>query len=223
MKIYAIIPAYNSEKTIRQVIDDTKTHLPEKSLIVVDDGSHDKTVEIIKDTGVIVLSHEVNQGKGAALKTGFKKALESGADFIFTLDSDGQHQPEAVNRFLDALNQNKADIVLGSRMHDLAQMPFHRKLSNKITSGLISLRIGSPIEDSQCGFRLIRASVLAKINLERDRFDMESEFIIKAGLAGYKFCSVPIKTLYQNQSSAIRHISDTFRFIKLYLKSFLMY
>jgi glycosyltransferase involved in cell wall biosynthesis len=220
MNIYAIIPAYNSSATIEQVIQDTRQQLPVKSIIVVDDGSHDKTAEISKKIGVIVLSHPVNRGKGAALKTGFAKALECGADVIFTLDADGQHQPQVFGEFLQVMRENTADIVIGNRMQSLKKMPFHRILSNRITSKLISLRIGYPIEDSQCGFRLLRSSVIRKVKLELNRFDLESELIIKAGLAGFHFGAVPIETIYHNQSSAIHHIRDTFRFVKLYFKSF---
>jgi len=219
MNIYAIIPAYNSSATIEQVIRDTRQQLSEKAIIVVDDGSSDNTAGLSRQLGVLVLAHSKNQGKGAALKTGFSKALECGAELVFTLDADGQHPPRAFVDFLKKMTETGADVVLGKRLFDPRKMPFHRILSNRMTSFLLSWRVGCQIDDSQCGYRLLRASVLKSIQLDANRFDLESELLIKAGLAGFRFASVPIETIYQNQSSSIHLLWDTVRFIKLYFKS----
>lgn len=219
MRFAVVIPAYNSERTIGDVLKRVKQIIPENHIIVVNDGSHDQTVRFCEVAGVQVLSYPQNQGKGAALKRGFLKCLESDYDGIITLDADGQHPPELIPNLIECFKMNSADIVIGSRMASLKNMPFSRILSNKMTSWLISRRIQQPVEDSQCGFRLIRRAVIENLQLNLKKFDFESEIIIKAGLAGYQICSVPIATIYNNYGSSINHVTDTFRFIKLFWRS----
>jgi glycosyltransferase involved in cell wall biosynthesis len=220
--LYAIIPAYNSEKTIDKVISDLRAHLSAADIIVVDDGSSDSTSEIARALKTIVIAHKKNLGKGAALKSGFKKALSLGAKFVLTLDADGQHNPKDVNRFLSKYEETPFDIIIGSRMANIRDMPIHRILSNKITSQLISWRVGQRVPDSQCGFRLIKADVLKNLQLKTNRFDMESELILKASKKGHKIGFVNIDTIYSNNStSAMNLIKDTSRFIWVYIHSFL--
>jgi hypothetical protein len=219
MRFAVVIPAYNSERTIGDVIKRVTQVIPEQSIIVVNDGSVDQTVKLCETAGVQVLSYPQNRGKGAALKQGFLKALESDYEAVFTLDADGQHPPELIPKFIECFEQKSVDIVIGSRMDSLKNMPFSRILSNKITSWLISQRIQQQVEDSQCGFRLIRRAVIENLRLNSDKFDFESEIIIKAGLAGYQICSVPIETIYHNYGSSINHVTDTFRFIRLFVRS----
>lgn len=220
MKIAVIIPAYNAATTIGAVIEGVKRWLPAAAILVIDDGSSDATVSISRATGVRVFPQPVNLGKGAALKTGFAFALGQGSEWILTLDADGQHPPEVIPDFLAMITAPNVDLVIGSRMHELQSMPWHRLLSNKITSGMIGLRIDGRIQDSQCGFRLIRAEILRHLILKTRHFDLESEIILKAGLRGYQICSIPVPTIYNQQSTSIRLVTDTLRFLKLYLKSY---
>jgi glycosyltransferase involved in cell wall biosynthesis len=219
MKIAVIIPAYNAAATIGAVIEGVKRWVPADTILVIDDGSSDNTVQIARATGVHVFLQSVNQGKGAALKKGFVHALERGSDWILTLDADGQHAPEIIPDFLALMTAN-VDLVIGSRMRTLQSMPLHRLLSNRITSGMIGLRIGCRIQDSQCGFRLLRAEMLRRLVLKTRHFDLESEIILKTGLRGYQICSIPVPTIYNQQSTSIRLVIDTLRFLKLYLKSY---
>lgn len=219
--VVVLIPAYNVEKTIKDIIHSIKNIYHKSKIIIVNDGSTDSTKKVVKNLDVIYLEHRKNLGKGQALITGFKKALEMSADIILTLDGDGQHDPNDGEKFLKVLHTSDYDIIIGNRMHDLKNMPVHRILSNKITSKLISWRIKQNIPDSQCGFRLLKLNILEKINLVSKRFAVESELLIKAGLAGYKIGSVPIKTIYhQNSKSSMNLITDTLRFIKLFISSF---
>lgn len=220
--LYAVIPAYNSEKTLEKVILDLRTRLSSVAIIVVDDGSRDLTSEIARALQTILITHNKNLGKGAALKSGFKKALCLGAKFVLTLDADGQHNPRDVNRFLSKYEDTHLDIIIGSRMANVSGMPIHRILSNRITSKLISWRVGQYVPDSQCGFRLIKADLLKNIQLKTNRFDMESELILKALKKGYKIGFVNIETIYHsNSTSAMNLIEDTSRFIWMYIYSFL--
>lgn len=223
MKTAVIIPAYNSENTLASVIQDVRKELPNGTIIVIDDGSSDKTFDVAQACGALVLSHCQNLGKGAALKTGFAKALLLGVDFILTLDSDGQHRPYHIQDFFSVQENENADLIIGNRMHTLKNMPPHRILSNRTTSKLISLRINNEVPDSQCGYRLIRAELLREIELITSHFELESEIILKAGLADYRIASVAIDTVYATGSSAIHHVKDTFRFVILFFRSFFWY
>ena len=220
MRVVFLIPAYNSEATLGDVLSKLVSEHPQQDILVIDDGSSDNTAAIAKKFGVQVISHGENRGKGAALRTGFQRVLEMGADAVMTLDADGQHDPMWTQKFIEAmLDKNDRDVIVGTRMHDLRSMPFHRRLSNRITSKMVSIRCGQKIEDSQCGYRLIRTDVLKHIQLTTRHFDTESEFLLKACLIGFKIGFIPISTIYNDKGSSIRHISDTFRFAQLYLRS----
>jgi len=217
MKICVLIPGYNESRTIGQVVSNTLKVV--NDVIVVDDGSKDNTAQLAKDAGATVLKHEVNKGKGAALKTGFDYAVENGYDAAITMDSDGQHDPEDIPRFLNTLDSFKSGIIIGSRMNDITTMPAVRKCTNKLTSYVNSTIAHQRIDDSQSGFRLITTDVLRTIRLETDRFETESEILIKASKAGFKIISVPIKTIYGDEKSKIRPVKDTYTFIRLFFRS----
>jgi len=217
MKICVFIPGYNESRTIEQVVSNTLKVI--NDVVVVDDGSKDDTAQLAKDAGAIVLKHEINRGKGAALKTGFNYAVENGYDAVVTMDSDGQHDPEDIPRFLNALNSFKSGIIIGSRMNDITTMPAIRKCTNKLTSYVNSTFAHQRIDDSQSGFRLITTDVFRTIKLETDRFETESEILIKASKAGFKIISVPIKTIYGEEKSKIRPVKDTYTFIRLFFRS----
>ncbi len=219
--IWAVIPAYNASKTLKKVVDDLKKYAPGLGILVVDDGSTDSTGDVARKLNVTLIKHNRNLGKGAALKRGFAAALSKGAELIVTMDADAQHNPRDIHRLLAKMRTDNLDLVIGSRMSNTTNMPLHRIASNKITSKLISWRLGQKIEDSQCGFRAIQANLIKNVPLESDKFDMESELIIKSGLRGFKIGSAAVETIYaKGGSSAMNWITDTFRFIKLLIRSF---
>lgn len=218
-KVCAVIPAYNAEKTIGTLIEKLKKFIPGRDIIVVDDGSIDRTSQIAYEFDVTVLRLKKNHGKGKALKTGFEFAKSKDYHAVFTLDADLQHEPNEIPKFIDKFNEG-FDIVIGNRMKNLKPMPIERIFSNKTTSFLISLRTGKKVLDSQCGFRLISMDVIKSINAKSDGFSFESEFLIKALLAGFNVGFVDIETIYNDQTSHIRHFRDTFKFIVIYFKSF---
>lgn len=221
MNFCILIPAFNSEKTLEELLSRVSKILPLKEkILVVDDGSKDKTLEIAKSFGVKVLAHNRNLGKGEALKNGFSWAIRNGFDFVLTLDSDLQHLPERIPNFLKAQKEMNSSLVIGSRMNDLKSMPIHRRASNTITSFLLSIRIGQKIEDSQSGFRLYSTQMLKEIKLETSRFELESEILIKAGINGFKISFVEIPTFYVDEKSEIRAFRDISNFVKIYLRSF---
>ncbi|RMF70257.1 MAG: glycosyltransferase family 2 protein [Calditrichaeota bacterium] len=217
--VFAVIPAYNAADTLADVVGRLRASLPGVTVVIVDDGSTDDTAVEAERLDVLLLRHPRNRGKGAALKTGFKAALAQGAKVVLTLDADGQHEPDEAVKLLKALDERALDVALGSRMHDLRRMPVHRILSNTITSRLISWRLGVRISDSQSGFRAMRREVLEKMELVTDRFETESELLLRAGLAGFEIGAVSVKTIYPKQGRSAMRAVDIYRFIALFLKS----
>ena len=214
-KIGVIIPAFNAERTVGAVIDGVKKHVAGENIVVVDDGSLDKTAEVSAAAHVRILSHSSNRGKGAALQTGFLFVLQSPFDAVITLDADLQHPPEFIAQFIDCYASDTFDVIIGSRLHDKKKMPFHRILSNTITTFLVSARTGRAIADSQSGYRLIDKKVLQRVCLTWEGFEAETEFIIKAAAAGFRFGSVPIETVYAGEKSNMTHLATTLNFVKV--------
>ncbi|NTW44611.1 MAG: glycosyltransferase family 2 protein [Anaerolineaceae bacterium] len=158
-----MIPAYNEEKHLGQVIQVANFFLP---VIVVDDGSVDNTEQISREAGAIVFKQIPNQGKGAALQRGFQECLALGFDFVITLDADGQHNPNEITNFIDSYFTEKKDLIIGYR--DFSKMPFVRRLANTIGGWLFTWAIQIPIKDNQSGYRLISKDLITKILEPRD-------------------------------------------------------
>ena len=214
-RFLVLIPAYNASLTICELIEKTSRFVNKSDIVVIDDGSIDQTFNFAKSTGVVVLRHRENQGKGEALKTGFKYALKKNYDALLTIDSDLQHDPSSIPVFLKQANHDFSGIIVGTREIHLKNMPFARWLTNNLTSAILSVLSGQSIRDSQSGYRLISTQVLQKIKLKARKYDLESEILIKAGRKGFKINAVPIKTIYHGGKSFINPFMDTGRFIKL--------
>ena len=198
MKTYAIIPAYNEEGHITEVIEKTKAHA--NNIIVIDDGSTDKTYDIAKKTGVIVLKHVINLGKGAALKTGCDYAIKNGANILINLDSDGQHDPNEIPKFLEELKTS--DLVKGVRQFG-GDMPFIKRAWNFGISRLFSILYGKGIYDQQCGFRVLTAETYKKIRWKSTDYLVETEILVNLLKVGLKLKEVPIKTIYLREHGGV--------------------
>lgn len=216
MRVFAVIPARNAAATIDAVVRGLKTTLPESEVLVVDDGSVDETGARAREAGATVFRHTLNQGKGAALQTGFDEALRLGADTVLALDADGQHDPAWAPKLLAGLEG--ADLVVGSRLASRASMPWLRRVTNDVTSWWVSRLARTRIEDSQSGYRAIRATVLRRVRPEAQRFEYESEYLVAAARAGFRITAVPIPTLYNAPESHIRPLVDTARFVRFVLR-----
>ena len=212
MKISVLIPTYNEAKQIGRLIRDIKSH--NLDVLVVDDGSQDNTFEIARDAGAAVLRNQTNIGKGASLNRGFHYCLEKDYDAVITMDGDGQHRPEDLPTFITLSQNPDNQILIGNRMHWTKTMPWVRIATNKFMSWLISNLAKQRIPDSQCGFRLIKKEVLQKLNLVTNKYELESELLIKGARLGYKIQSVPIKTIYSSERSRINPVLDTLRFFR---------
>ena len=213
--IGAILPAYNAAAYLGDVIARINRLHPDLRVLVVDDGSADNSAAAARQAGAEVVVHEVNKGKGEALKTGYAWALEQGLDWVFTMDSDGQHLPEEMAGFMGVAAGGSVDAVVGNRMADVGQMPWIRLKTNQFTSWVVSRLAGQDIPDSQNGFRLYRVEFLAGIRLKTRRYDSESEILVRLARRGARIGSAPITAVYGDEESSINPLVDTGRFFRL--------
>ncbi|HYF52487.1 MAG TPA: glycosyltransferase family 2 protein [Planctomycetota bacterium] len=210
----AIIPCFNEGHSIARIVRGAREHVD--TVIVVDDASEDDTVEQAHSAGAIVVRHACNQGKGVALKTGFRFASSRGFAAAITLDGDGQHDTTEIPLFCEAFSAGGCDLVLGNRMNDTAPMPRVRRVTNRLTSWMISRMVGCSISDTQCGFRMISLQFWNATRLDSSRFDLESEILIKAVRAGARLKEVRVRTIYFGTGeSKINPVTDTLRFVHL--------
>lgn len=216
-KICILIPAYQEEDRIALVVREVREYCPQAEIVVIDDGSADQTTRVAKEAGATVLEHVRNQGKGAALQTGFDHARTTGCDLALTLDGDGQHAPSDIPAFLQAYERTRSPVLVGNRMGNLAAMPPLRRFVNRFMSDLLSRRMGQYVPDSQCGFRLYHRSAFPEglyDNASR-RFAAESEILLRLALRGFKIGAVNIQTIYGAERSKIHPLADTIRFFRM--------
>jgi glycosyltransferase involved in cell wall biosynthesis len=193
-KAWVVIPACNEEKHIGAVIKQVKKY--SNNIIVVDDGSKDKTSNIAARAGVISLRHIVNLGKGAAIKTGCYFAIKKGAETLILLDSDGQHEPKEIPNFLKALKN--VDVVFGYRKRN-KHMPLILKLGNLVINKTTKLLYGLDLRDTQCGYRAFTKKAYKKIKWKSSDYSMESEMIANVGKHKLKYKEIPIQTIYSDK------------------------
>lgn len=220
----AVIPAYQDEKHIGDIARRTRERL--NHVLVVDDGSTDQTQLRAREAGAEVIVHSQNQGKGEAIKTGLAHWLaaanQSGSGqnrqitWVILLDSDGQHLPEEINRFLlAAASVTRPTFFIGNRMNDVTRMPIVRRVVNRYMSNEISRVCRQRIPDTQCGYRMLHREIIPDMLGGAHRFEYETEALIIASRKGYRIQSVPITTVYSDQVSKIHPVRDAFRFFKL--------
>jgi glycosyltransferase involved in cell wall biosynthesis len=210
--IVALIPGYNEAPRIGAVIGEARQHLP---VIVVDDGSSDGTADVAREAGATVVEQRPNQGKGAALRAGFRRAIDDGATAILTLDADGQHDPREIPRFLEAGAAGPPpDLVIGRR--NFRAMPPVRRLSNELGRIAFTWAVGRPIPDNQSGYRLVSRG-LAEATLASDEhgFAFEVEQITTCIRMGGPIAWVPIRTIYAGEPSHIRPIAHLRGFVRI--------
>ncbi|MCX7994831.1 MAG: glycosyltransferase family 2 protein [candidate division WOR-3 bacterium] len=213
-KIGVVIPAYNAEKSIGPLIEGLLAlGFCREALIIVDDGSKDNTVMVAEGYKVDILRNNRNIGKGFSLNRGFQRAISKGLKKVFTIDADGQHRVADIKEFLKI--KNEYDLIIGTRLKNSPDMPFIRRLVNRVTSLVISLLSKRYIPDVQSGFRLIDLSIFNRIILKTKNFQTESELVYKAVKNGYRIGFVPIATLYNSEKSYIMPVIDTIRFINM--------
>lgn len=209
----ALIPAYLEERRICRVVQDALHYL--QPVVVIDDGSPDQTAAAAAAAGAMVIKHEKNLGKGAALNTGFAYAVKHKFDYVITMDADGQHAPDDIPGFIEAFRRTGVPALVGSRMADPKGMPLVRKLTNIFMSWYLSRQMGQYVPDTQCGFRLYAAPILPYLATESSRYAAESETLLRAAAQNIKIGSVPIQVIYRDEKSKIRPVRDTIRFFAM--------
>ena len=198
--IVALIPGYQEGPRIAAVVAGARRFLP---VVVVDDGSTDDTAAQAEAAGATVLVQRPNAGKGAALRAGFRHALENGATAVVTLDADGQHDPAEIPSFLAAFEATGAELIIGRR--DFATMPLVRRLSNTLGGWVFSMAVGRRVADNQSGYRLIgRRLMTALLDSTESGFEFEVEMIARCIALGLPIADVPIRTIYAGEPSHIR-------------------
>jgi glycosyltransferase involved in cell wall biosynthesis len=212
--IAAVIPAYQEEKHVGEVAKRVRSQL--EHVLVVDDGSSDGTAQRAQSAGVDVVVHPQNRGKGESIKTGLRYWLDRGSEYVVLLDGDGQHLPEEISHFVDAVSSGSdAKIFIGSRMNNTSTMPLLRRIVNRYMSSKISRVCGQQIPDTQCGFRMLHRDIIPEVLSGASRFEYETEMLIIASRKGYRIASIPITTIYSDEVSSIHPVQDTLRFFKL--------
>ncbi|WP_456423330.1 HAD-IA family hydrolase [Thermococcus sp.] len=198
---YVVVPAYNEEKTLGSVLEDLLRYFRRDEVIVVNDGSRDRTEEIARSYGVHVLTHLVNRGLGGALGTGFAYAVRKKARLVLTFDADGQHLLSDALRVMKPVAEGRADFAVGSRLKgDTREMPLVKKFGNFVLDAVTAVFARKYVSDSQSGLRCLSGECVRKIRITCDRYAVSSEIIIEASKAGCKIVEVPIKAVYTEYS-----------------------
>ncbi|BAW30689.1 dolichyl-phosphate beta-D-mannosyltransferase [Methanosarcina thermophila] len=216
--ITVVLPAYNEEVSIGSIVLLTSQYAD--NVIVVDDGSSDRTAEVAGKAGAEVVRHETNRGKGAALKTGFTAAADLGADVIVTMDSDGQHNPAEIPRLVAPILKGEADMVNGSRyLNGLDKnTPAYRRVGQTILDGVTNLNSGLRITDSQSGFRAFSASTKDVFRFTAKGMAIESEMLADAGRHGLRITEVEIGVRYDVDGSTENPIKHGLGVLMMVLK-----
>jgi len=200
-----LMPTYNNAGTLKRVVDGLLQYT--QSIVIVNDGATDGTKDILRDYPQV---HQIqllkNKGKGNALKIGFQEALNLGYDFAITIDSDGQHFPEDIAVFLEALQKEETKNVLyiGSRNMEQADVPGSSSFGNKFSNFWFWFETGIRLTDTQCGYRIYPLKEIEKLNLYTPKFEFEIEVIVKASWSGTLVKNVPVKISY-DEAERVSH------------------
>ena len=213
-----VIPALDAEAALPAVLRRLREVLPDATVIVVDDGSRDGTAAAAAAHGATVLRRCANQGKGRALADGVRAAVERGAGVVVTMDADGQHPPECVPALLAPLAADGADLVVGARRRSAGPMPWTRRVTNRLSSALVSRALGVSVPDSQSGFRAFTRRVAETVRPTGARYEFETEFLFLAADAGFRIAAVPVPPVYGGTTSHFRYGADTWRLSRLFLR-----
>lgn len=198
MNLVVVIPAYNEEKNIEKVILGVKKYT--NSIIVINDGSTDKTSKVAENAGAKVYSHLINRGLGGALGTGISAALFWAADIIVTLDADGQHDPDEIPKIIKPIIEDKADIVIGSRFLVSQPMPLFRRIGNPFLNLITFFLFGIWSTDSQSGMRAFSKKTAQSLEIYTSGMEVSSEILKEIQAHRFRLKELPIKSIYTDYS-----------------------
>lgn len=214
MNITIVISAHNEEKYISGLL--SKLEQYSMPTIVVNDGSKDKTSQIVKRyKKVSLISHKINLGKGAAMKTGAQAAFKLGADAVIFLDADGQHSTTDLPKFVLKLEENKYDIVFGIRKLN-NKSPMVRSWGNKFGAVVVNILFGIKIDDILCGFRGLTKKGYELINWKSVGYEVETEMVVKTAINRLNYCTVPVKTIYHDKVKGVTIIDGFVLFLNVF-------
>lgn len=205
---FAIVPAYQAADTVRAVVEGVRRHV--RDVIVVDDGSTDRTGEEAAAGGAEVLRLSANSGKGSAIRAALAAVLPGEVTHVAFLDADGQHDPDDLPTLLDAARSGEA-FVIGSRVRGSEEIPRVRFRTNEIGSRILTRMTGHEVEDGQSGFRVIAAPLLRRLSLSAKGYSIETEILLKAARHVPRFASVPVRAIYADARSHYRPFRDTWK------------
>lgn len=203
-KICVLIPTYNNAQTLPEVLRNVSLYT--KQIILVNDGSTDHTLSVVKDFAhVNLVSYAQNKGKGFALRTGFKHAVASGYDYVITIDSDGQHDAGDLGKFVEYMQDHPGAIIIGARNMDQASVPGKSSFGNKFSNFWFWVETGIKRNDTQSGYRLYPVKVLAYVEFYTNKFEFEIEVLVRTAWAGIDVLEVPVKVYYPEKEKRITH------------------
>ncbi|MEX2154757.1 MAG: glycosyltransferase family 2 protein [Gemmatimonadaceae bacterium] len=213
--IVALIPAYNAEPFIGEVIRKARAYVP---VIAVNDGSKDGTLAQLKASGATVIDLQPNQGKGVALRRGYRAALEQGVAAVIQLDADGQHDPTEIPLFVEKFRSTSADLIIGER--DYSQMPLVRRMSNTVGRRAFSWAMGRYIRDNQSGYRLLSRRLMESLlGSAESGYEFEMDQIVVCVKRGWPIEGVPIRTIYGDEVSNIKPMQHVVQFFGMVRKA----
>lgn len=213
-RICVVIPTYNNAATVMDVIDRCKSYsLP---VIVIDDGSTDETAALLKrQQGITVVSHPFNKGKGCALLSGFRRAAEDGFTHVISIDSDGQHYPEDLPKFIEAMSQFPDSIIVGSRNLDQKNMKGGSRFANKFSNFWFAVQTGVCLPDTQTGYRLYPLGRLYGLRFITSRYESELELMVFASWHDVKIIPIGINVFYPPVEERVSHFRPGYDFLRI--------
>lgn len=212
MRHCVLIPARNEAEMIEHVVKASLAWCPR--VLVVDDASEDDTAVRAAEAGALVLRHSANAGKSVALATGFRYLRDTQIEGVITLNGNGEHDPSDVPRFIALAEEGNADVIVGCRMGNTRRMRPLRLLTDRVVSRLVSVLSGQLVLDAQCGYRWIRRSAWERIEAGSEGFDGEAEFLIHAGLCGFRIVEIPVATVWRHEPRRLDPVSGATRFFR---------
>ena len=197
--VLIVIPAFNEEKTIKATVNNLKEY-GYSNILVVDDGSSDRTLEIIDKLDVFLVRHLINRGAGLASATGFEIAKIINPEIVVTFDADGQHNAADIEKLIEPILRDEADVAIGSRMLIKSGMPFKRRIYNKIANMVTFIFYGVLVSDTQSGLKAFNRKAYNLIDIEQARMEFCSEIIYKIHKNNLRYKEIAVRPFYTKYS-----------------------
>jgi len=216
-EICVVVPTYNNEHTLAAAIDSVLGYIA--SVIVVNDGSTDRTSEILDQykEKVKIVSYRKNRGKGYALKCGFDCARQMGYHYALTLDSDGQHYAEDIPAFVEAVEKYPGALIVGNRNLTQDNMPKKNTFANKFSNFWFALQTGTQLPDTQTGYRMYPLEKMKRLRPFTSRYEAELEMLVRCAWRGIKLVSIPVRVYYAPEGERVSHFRPGIDFFRISL------